>query len=237
MEEKIFPKIGTPNLKTRVYELLLDLIVSGKLEVGEMLPSERILAEELGVSRTVLREAIKSLETRGVLTVTHGKGIRVNPVTSSDISHAFMLYLRRQNQELPLMDLIEFRSMLEPEIVKLAAIKADENDKGRLEEIVGHMEEAIDTVDQFNKVDLEYHLELAKITRNIFLTTVMEELIIPIRESIVATGGVDVKEVFREHYDVFKYVKAKKPEEASRAMIKSLKHSRQLLEKHWKKQK
>lgn len=235
MKEKIFPNIGTPNLKTRVYELLLDLIISGKLKVGEMLPSERILAEELGVSRTVLREAIKSLETRGVLTVTHGKGIRVNPVNGSDISHAFMLYLKRQDQEVPLMDLLEFRNIVEPEIVKLAAAKADDGDILRLEKIVGRMQEAIDTVDQFNRVDLEYHLELAKITRNIFLTTIMEELIIPIRESIVATGGVDNKEVFREHYEVFNQVKAKDSEGAGAAMVRSLKHSRQILEKQGKK--
>jgi DNA-binding FadR family transcriptional regulator len=235
MNEKIFPKIGTPTLKTRVYELLLDLIINGKLKVGEMLPSERVLSEELGVSRTVLREAIKSLETRGVLTVTHGKGIRVNPVNGSDISHAFMLYLKRQDQEVPLMDLLEFRNIVEPEIVKLAAAKADNGDILRLEKIVGRMQEAIDTVDQFNRVDLEYHLELAKITRNIFLTTIMEELIIPIRESIVATGGVDNKEVFREHYEVFTQVKAKNSEGAGAAMVRSLKHSRQLLEKKGKK--
>lgn len=237
VENKLFPKIGTPKLKSRVYELLLDMIIDGKLKVGDMLPAERVLSEELGVSRTVLREAIKSLETRGVLTVTHGKGIRVNPVTSSDISHAFMLYLRRQNQEMPFMNLLEFRSLLEPEITKIAAIKADEDDIQRLEKIVLRMEEAIDTVDQFNKVDLEYHLMLAKITRNIFLVTVMEELIIPIRESIFTTGGIDVKEVFEEHYDVFKHVKARKPEEARKAMIKSLQRSRKVLEKHLKKQK
>jgi DNA-binding FadR family transcriptional regulator len=234
MNEKLFPKIGTQNLKNRVYELLLDLIISGKLKVGEMLPSERILAEELGVSRTVLREAIKSLETRGVLTVTHGKGIRVNPVDSSDISHAFMLYLRRQNQEVPLLDLIDFRNILEPEIAKRAAHNSNKENIKPLEEIIGRMRDAVGDIEQFNRIDIEYHLELAKLTGNIFLTTVMEELIIPIRESIVATGGIDVKEVFREHYKVFEQVRAKSPDGAAEAMTHSLKRSRELLEKQRK---
>jgi GntR family transcriptional repressor for pyruvate dehydrogenase complex len=232
MDEKIFPKIGTQNLKNRVYELLLDLIISGKLKVGEMLPSERILAEELGVSRTVLREAIKSLETRGVLTVTHGKGIRVNPVDSSDISHAFMLYLRRQNQEVPLLDLIDFRSILEPEIAKRAAINSDNSNIKPLEEIMERMREAVGDMEQFNRIDLEYHLELAKLTNNIFLTTIMEELIIPIRESLVATGGIDVKEVFREHYKVFEQIREKSSDGAAQAMTHSLRRSQKLLEKH-----
>jgi DNA-binding FadR family transcriptional regulator len=231
-ENKLFPKIGKQNLKTRVYELLLDMIIDGKLKVGDMLPAERVLSEELGVSRTVLREAIKSLETRGVLTVTHGKGIVVNPVTGTEISHAFMLYLRRKQQQIPLMDLLEFRSIVEPQVAKLAASKITEEELEKLEDIIERMKAAIDNVDQFNKVDLEYHIELAKITRNIFLITVMEELIIPIRESIFATGGIHVKKVFEEHYEVFKCIKAKKPEEASRAMVKSLKHSRKILERH-----
>jgi len=232
MEEKKFPRIGTSNLKTRVYELLLDLIIEGKLKVGEMLPSERVLAEELGVSRTVLREAIKSLETRGVLTVTHGKGIKVNPASSSDISHAFMMYLRRQDQEVPLLDLFEFRRIVEPEIARLATKKATRDDIARLQKIIDRMRETIGTVDQFNKIDLEYHLELAKITRNIFFTTIMEELIIPIRQSIVATGGGDNEKVFREHFEVFKKVKEKDHEGASSAMVASLKTSRQILREH-----
>ena len=232
MEEKKFPKIGTPNLKTRVYELLLDLIIEGKLKVGEMLPAERVLAEELGVSRTVLREAIKSLETRGILTVTQGKGIIVNPADSSDISHAFMLYLRRKKQEVPLLNLLEFRNIFEPEIARLAAAKSTEDDIKSLEKIVEGMRDSIDSVDRFNKVDLDYHLELSKITRNIFFTTIMEELIIPIRQSIVATGGVDNKKVFREHYEVFKHVRAKDAQGAARAMEHSLRYSRQILEKH-----
>jgi len=236
MDEKLFPKIGAQNLKNRVYELLLGLIIDGKLKVGETLPSERVLAEEIGVSRTVLREAIRSLETRGVLTVTHGKGIQINPVDSSDISHAFMLYLRRQSHELPLLDLIDFRNILEPEIAKRAAINSNENNLKPLEKIIKRMQEAVDDIDQFNRIDLEYHLELAKLTGNVFLTTVMEELIIPLRESLVATGGIDVNEVFKEHYRVFEQVRAKSPDGAAEAMKNSLKRSQVLLEKRRKKQ-
>ena len=94
--EAELPNMRQPNLKSRVYELLLNMIIEGKFEIGEMLPPERILCQELGVSRTVIREAIKSLETRGVLKVIHGKGIQVVPATSHDISVAFMLYLRRR---------------------------------------------------------------------------------------------------------------------------------------------
>jgi DNA-binding FadR family transcriptional regulator len=226
-----FPHIGIPKLKTKVYETLLGLIVGGKLKVGEMLPPERILAEELGVSRTVLREAIKSLETRGVLTSIHGVGIQVNPVSSEDISNAFMLYLKRQNQELPLMDLIEFRAIIEPEIARLAAQKAGKEDIDELSKILERMKESIGDVGVFNRIDLEYHLQISKLTENLFFTTIMKELIIPIREVITRTGGVDNKKVFNDHYAVFERIRDKDAEGARKAMMKSIAYARQILEK------
>jgi DNA-binding FadR family transcriptional regulator len=226
-----FPNIGIPKLKTKVYDTLLELIVGGKLKVGEMLPPERILAEELGVSRTVLREAIKSLEARGVLTSIHGVGIQVNPVSSEDISNAFMLYLKRQKQELPLMDLVEFRAIIEPEIARLAALKARKDDIEELSKILERMRESIGDVEVFNRIDLEYHLQISKLTENLFFTTIMKELIIPIREVITRTGGIDNKKVFNDHYAVYKRIKEKDPEGAKKAMTKSIAYAKQILEK------
>ena len=87
------PNIRQPNLKSRVYDLLLNMIIDGKYKSDDMLPPERVLCQELGVSRTVIREAVKSLETRGVIKVIHGKGIQVMQTTSHDISSAFMIQL------------------------------------------------------------------------------------------------------------------------------------------------
>ena len=224
MDEQIFPKIGSLNLQVKVYDLLLDMIVEGKLKVGEMLPSENDLSEQLGVSRTVIREAIKSLETRGVVSVTHGKGIRVNPVNSKEISHAFMLYLRRQNQEVPLTDLLEFRKNIEPQIAALAAQKVNKKDLKILEEILNRMQKAEDDIELFNKIDLENHLELARITKNIFMITIIEELLIPIRKSIGVRGGRNNEIVYKLHYNICKYIKMKNPQKASEAMLKSLKY-------------
>jgi GntR family transcriptional repressor for pyruvate dehydrogenase complex len=224
MGKQIFPKIGSLSLQVKVYDLLLDMIVDGKLKVGELLPSENDLSEQLGVSRTVIREAIKSLETRGVVTVAHGKGIKVNPVNSREISNAFMLYLRRRNQEVPLIDLLEFRKNIEPQIAELAAKKANRKDIQKLDEILDRMQKAKNDMDLFNKIDLEYHLELARMTKNIFIITIIEELLIPLRKHIEATADRNYDVVYKFHHDIVQYIKKKDHGKAREVMLKSLEH-------------
>lgn len=225
------PKIETKKLNTQVYDLLLEFIIDGKLKVGEMLSSERVLSEELGVSRTVLREAIKSLETRDVLSAIHGKGIMVNPATSADISHAFMLYLKRKGKQVDFENLVELRCFLEPNIARLAAAKASETDIEKLEEILNTMKGYENDVELFYKMDLEYHLEIARITGNILIITIMEALIKPIRESLMVIGSSDIEQVFEDHYKIYECIKAKDEEAVEAAMLKSIKYSQHLMGK------
>jgi len=232
---EFLPNIKSPNLKTRVYDLLLDLIVDGKYRDNDMLPPERILCEELGVSRTVVREAIKSLETRGILTVIHGKGIKVNPTTSHDISNAFMLYLRRQNRDVSMKDLMEVRYAIETEIAFQAAAKADEEDIKNLQSILELNEQAINQVEKFVVLDLDYHLKLACITRNIIFITIMDALVIPLRKSREETvSAPDNVRAFKEHRAIFDSIKEHNSEKAKKSMLDHLYHVETVLREHRK---
>jgi len=232
---EFLPNIKSPKLKTRVYDLLLDLIVDGKYRDNDMLPPERILCEELGVSRTVVREAIKSLETRGILSVIHGKGIKVNPATSHDIANAFMLYLRRQDRDVSLKDLIEVRYAIETEIAYQAAVKAENEDIKLLQDILKKNEEAINQVDKFVILDLDYHLKLAYITRNIIFITIIEALVIPLRKSREETvSPSDNVRAFSEHKNIFESIKEHNPEKARNLMFDHLRHVESVLREHGK---
>ena len=233
--EKYLRNIKPPTLKTQVYDLLLDLIVDGKYKDNDMLPPERILCEELGVSRTVVREAIKSLETRGILTVIHGKGIKVNPSTSHDISNAFMLYLRRQQEEVSMKDLLQVRYAIEIEIAKYAALLANEEDISKLKMILDRMKNVIDDVEKFVFVDLDYHLQLAYITRNIIFITIIEALVVPMRKSREETVSVaDNVQSFKEHMDIYKSVQEHDSGKARKLMADHLKHVESVLKEHGK---
>ena len=209
--------------------------MDGKYRDNDMLPPERILCEELGVSRTVVREAIKSLETRGIISVIHGKGIKVNPSTSYDISNAFMLYLRRQRREVSMRDLIEVRYAIETEIAYHAALKAGEEDIKRLDGILQENEAAISNVEKFVFSDLDYHLMLAYTTGNIIFITIIEALVIPLRKSREETvSPQDNIRAFREHREIFRSIKGHDPKMARRLMFEHMQHVESVLGEHGK---
>lgn len=227
------PSLKTPNLKSQVYDLLLNMIVDGKYSDNDMLPPERVLCEELGVSRTVVREAVKSLETRGILQVIHGKGIKVNASNSSDVANAFMLYLKRKKSMFSMKDLLEARYSIETEITKYAAIRATKDDIVILENKLNEMKEARDDVERFIIDDLDYHLQLAKITNNIFFITIMEALLIPMRKSRKETVSVqDNLQSFEEHVGIFKCIKNHDSKKAKELMAAHLEHVEKVLEDH-----
>ena len=74
--------------------MMLETILSQRLQVGDRLPSERELGEQFGVSRTVVREAVRALVAKGVIEVRSGSGLRVAAVDAAAVSESMSLYLR-----------------------------------------------------------------------------------------------------------------------------------------------
>ena len=83
-----------PRLSDKVANMMLETILSRRLEVSDRLPSERELGEQFGVSRTVVREAVRALVAKGVIEVRSGSGLRVAAVDSAAVSESMSLFLR-----------------------------------------------------------------------------------------------------------------------------------------------
>ena len=83
-----------PRLSDKVADMMLATILSNRLQVGDRLPSERELGEQFGVSRTVVREAVRALVAKGVIEVRSGSGLRVAAVDAAAVSESMSLYLR-----------------------------------------------------------------------------------------------------------------------------------------------
>src|SRR5690348_10925383 len=99
------------SLTERTKQQLEDLIVSQKLQRGERLPAEGEMAKMLGVSRTVVREAIRSLEARGLVESRTGSGIYVKPLDHQIVQEPIGLLLR--SASLSVEDILEVREMLD----------------------------------------------------------------------------------------------------------------------------
>ena len=103
--------------------VLTDLITSGQIQAGEFLPSEQELCRQLGVSRATVREALRMLETRGLVTTRHGVGVQVADETHRVVSESIGLLLRRRG--VGPADILEVRLILDCQAAALAAPQGD----------------------------------------------------------------------------------------------------------------
>ncbi|MGW0938474.1 FadR/GntR family transcriptional regulator [Streptomyces sp. NPDC002666] len=152
-------KSGT--LTNRVEELLLTAVVSGRFEAETRLPQEGDLAEELGVSRLTLREALRSLQRAGVVRVERGRGTFVNARTRwSHLDPAVLAAMIDAGQGAEVYrSLTELRRMVETGLVGLAAERRHDEHLARMEAALVRMEEASDTQDiqGFAAADVDFH--------------------------------------------------------------------------------
>src|ERR687886_2804182 len=109
-------------LRDRAADQLLEMVISGGLEPGERLPPERKLCAHLGVSRTVVREALNLLEARGLISIEHGRGAVVSGGDPHAVRDTLALILRVRPKAL--WELLEMRKILEVEVAGLAAERA-----------------------------------------------------------------------------------------------------------------
>jgi GntR family transcriptional repressor for pyruvate dehydrogenase complex len=155
-----------PSLADKVVQEITEAIVSGRLRAGERLDSERELAEQFGVSRTVIREAVRSLVGQGLVETRAGRGVLVAAIGDDTVSRSMSLYLR-SNPAIDYRSVHEVRSGLEIEIAGLAAERADDEDLRQLRELNDELA-ALTPRDpeRAAHLDVEFHMAIAAATKN-----------------------------------------------------------------------
>src|SRR5262245_18845370 len=154
--------------KTRIHEEVFsqihELIKEGRFKARDQLPSERELAETFKVSRTSVREALRALESQGLIVSRTGMGNFVAdlPVESLIAPLAHLLI----DEKKALADVFEMRKLIEPHIAALAAERATENDIDQLKRIVAKQTEAVSRGETGVDADAELHLCISRATQN-----------------------------------------------------------------------
>lgn len=152
-------------LSDTVAAQIAQLIASGHYAEGDKLPSERVIAEEFGIGRSSIREALRLLEARGVLRIVHGVGVFVSSGEEREKgTHATAQLLLLDDCTVP--ELFEVRLALECDAAALAAKRATAADVARMTAIVeAAVEEGISD-DAYVERDAELHLSIVQATRN-----------------------------------------------------------------------
>ena len=146
-------------LASVIVDELAHQILGGTLHEGDVLPTEPVLCEEFGFSRTVIREGVKLLEERGLVRVEQGRGTRVQPRDAWNLLDPALLRvaLAYDDQMVLLDDLIGTRLLLERNMARAAATRLSEDELAALAENVEQMTNSIEDYEQFRTFDLAFH--------------------------------------------------------------------------------
>ena len=229
----IEPLEREPRLYERVVDKVLALISSGAWKPGFRLPPERELSEAFGVSRTVVREAVKALEARGVLESAAGSGVSVRLADFNMVSRSLQTYMQLSNRVDFEIRLNEVRRVLEVEMVALAASRITPEQMTQLRQICKQMREGKNTAKQMAELDFRLHVTLAEATQNDLFKVLLAPLIHQLRDQIILTWEDfprPVEEVFDQHEAIVTAVQNGDGDAARQAMTKHLMFSRQVLE-------
>ena len=159
----------------RLHEAIVELfhaqIQLGILEHGSKIPAERVLAEQLKVSRSSVREAIRTLELQGLAISKHGSGTFINTQSLDAVTTLMTSSLGEGESQLH--DIFEVRHLLEPQLAALASERATDEDVKRLSSILVEQQRQIMEGETGVDADTKFHFALATATHNSALVKVV----------------------------------------------------------------
>ncbi len=182
----MYKVVRTSRLYEQIVQQIEETILKGELKPGDQLPAERDLAEQFGVSRTAVREAVKALREKGLVEAYTGRGTFVTNGTSQAIRQSLDLMMRIGQAE-GATHLAEVREILEPEIAALAARRADEQHLATMREAVAVMDASLHDAEAFIEADLDFHLSLAEAAANPIILSLIDSIVGLLREQRLGT--------------------------------------------------
>lgn len=198
----------------------LAFILRDKMQPGDSLPSEGDLAEQFGVSKTTIREALRSLATLGVVELQQGRAATVQAPSSEPLERFFQLATRGTSDGLH--DAIELRRILEIGIVALAAERVTAQQLKNMESAINKMEKHIGSDEPWLRADLEFHICIARATNNKLMIFQVKALVGLFHESMrqlhKMRGLEGVRESWERHVRIFEAVSKRDADAARQAM-------------------
>lgn len=170
--------------RNKVYEDVarqIERLILKKLQPGDKLPSERELAEMLAVSRSSIRDAIRSLELMGIVEPRQGAGTIVREISSDSLANPLATALKRKEELVG--ELLDFRRMLEPPLAARAATHASADEAAEMEEILVRQEEKLRRGESAIPEDSEFHYAIALASGNSVVLKVLDILMDLLRDT------------------------------------------------------
>jgi GntR family transcriptional repressor for pyruvate dehydrogenase complex len=209
----------------QILDLISDSIIKKELKVGDRLPPERHWAEELGVSRATVREAIRALEMFGLVSCRQGEGNFVSDNLKTALTQPLsLLFWLHDGDD---MDIHDFRQALEIQAVQLAAKRATDEDVEELRQI----EEAMMAEKDNQKaadLDKQFHDTIGRISRNCLISNTMGsaaglmELVIREARTAILEREQDMDVINFQHHQILEAIEARDSQLAAKRMLEHM---------------
>lgn len=187
------------NMHSFAVHRIAEWIVSERFPVGTALPIEQKLCEELGVSRTIVREAVKTLAAKGMVEVAPKLGSRVLPENLWNLFDPQVLGWRLNFREAGVIaeDLTELRLLFEPAAARFAATRAGYSEKRAIRHAYACMAEAEGKSQAYSRADIEFHTLILGACHNSFLSRLapLVEILIQTTLDLYTEGGWDSEHI------------------------------------------
>jgi GntR family transcriptional repressor for pyruvate dehydrogenase complex len=212
--------VSKQSIPDSVSRQIQQLIAKKKLKAGDTLPSQRDLAEQLGVGRPAIREALKRLEAMGIVKVQHGKSSTIEKVDLDTIMGNVSNLL--ELAPIDVLKLLEAKEIIESKCTELAARRATEDDllemKGYLEE----MEKNKTNPRVHAEADYLFHFTIVKAADNPFVVEIMKVLGKMIEKAIEETAieddSVGRDKAMRYHRSLYRAIRQKDGKKAAEVL-------------------
>lgn len=227
----MYSAIQSSRLYEQIIEQIQGRIMEGKVRPGDKLPSERELAEQFGVSRTAVREAVKAMREKGLLEVQPGRGTFVTDLTggTTEVMRDSLSLIVKISLGNDLGKLVQVRTLLEPGIAALAAEMATPLDLETMQQAVNVMDTAMTRTDAYVEADLAFHLALARATQNPLIPVLIDPIVDLLREQrkriFLVEGGPERGQY--HHKQILAAIRRGDATAASQAMCAHLEQVRQ----------
>ena len=225
---QLYKAVRPARLYEQIVEQIERSIVEGKLKPGDQLPTERELAQQFGVSRTAVREAVKTLTEKGLVESHSGRGTFVQASLAQNARSSLEAFLKHGNHH-DRTHLVELREIIEPQVTALAATRIEEQQLAMMRDAVAQMERSMRKPEAYIEADLDFHLALAEAAGNPLILSLLDSVVGMLREQRMGifrvNGGPERGQI--HHKRILEAIERRDATAARLAMQEHLKQIRQ----------
>jgi GntR family transcriptional regulator, transcriptional repressor for pyruvate dehydrogenase complex len=218
----MFAPVGNRELLSKMVASSIEkAILSKKFQAGDRLPSEHELCDQFQVSRTAVREALRTLSARGLVVIEKGRGNFVKDISADSVTDPLHLYLRYKSKRDYILEVVHARQIIEPSIAAMAAVNHTADDVGTLNVDIEEFRRCKGDYRELAGLDMRFHLDVAHATQNSLIPLLLDpiyKLLPNIKSTIYQTIGEARSSAAENHQKLLDVIVKRDAGAAHRAM-------------------